>query len=136
MELIAGSRCVVPLRDANGRIIKWFGTNTNIHDQKHAKESLRESEARLNAAMIYAGIGSWEVDLVTVRVTESEQIGPMSGKPAGWCSGDLNSWKALLCSEDHDKIIARLVGTRQRDWLSGRIPRLVERRRHWMLAGG
>jgi PAS domain-containing protein len=74
MELIGGSRCAVPLRDANGTIIKWFGTNTNIHDQKHAEESLRESEARLNAAMTYAGIGSWEVDLVTGRVTESEQI--------------------------------------------------------------
>jgi hypothetical protein len=82
-------------------------------------------------------VESWEVDLVTGRVTESEQIGPMFGKSAGWCSGDLNSWKALLCSEDRDKTMVRLGGgTRQRDWLSGRIPRLVGRRRHWMLTGG
>ena len=31
-------------RDADGSIIKWFGTNTDIHDQKLAEEALRESE--------------------------------------------------------------------------------------------
>jgi diguanylate cyclase (GGDEF)-like protein/PAS domain S-box-containing protein len=27
-------------RDANGKIVKWFGTNTDIHDQKTAEEQL------------------------------------------------------------------------------------------------
>jgi PAS domain S-box-containing protein len=29
----------VPLRDAAGRVMKWFGTNTDIHEQKIAAES-------------------------------------------------------------------------------------------------
>jgi len=38
----------VPVRDADGRIIKWFGTATDIHDIKRAQESLREADRRKN----------------------------------------------------------------------------------------
>jgi PAS domain S-box-containing protein len=32
----------VPLRDADGRIVRWYGTNTDIDDLKHAEERLRQ----------------------------------------------------------------------------------------------
>ena len=35
---------VEPLRDARGRIVRWFGTNTNIHEQR---ESRKRTEALL-----------------------------------------------------------------------------------------
>jgi PAS domain S-box-containing protein len=34
----------VPLRDVSGRIVKWYGTNTDIEDRKRSEEVLRESE--------------------------------------------------------------------------------------------
>ena len=36
-----------PLRDEQGRIIRWYGTRTDIEDRKRAEESLRQSEADL-----------------------------------------------------------------------------------------
>lgn len=36
----------LPLRNATGAIVKWFGTCTDIHDLKQAEAVLRESEAR------------------------------------------------------------------------------------------
>ena len=36
----------LPLRDMNGKILKWFGTCTDIEDQKRNEETLRESERR------------------------------------------------------------------------------------------
>jgi PAS domain S-box-containing protein len=36
----------LPVRDADGKIIKWFGTYTDIDDQKQNEEALRESEHR------------------------------------------------------------------------------------------
>src|SRR5690606_6764614 len=44
----------VPLRDRDGRILQWFGTNTDIHDQKLALEERRvllsrERKARRDA---------------------------------------------------------------------------------------
>jgi PAS domain S-box-containing protein len=45
-----------PLRDAEGRIVKWFGTATDIHDQKQAEERLRfltEAGALLASSLDY-----------------------------------------------------------------------------------
>ena len=36
----------LPVRDENGRIIHWFGTCTDIHDQKLAEDALREAARR------------------------------------------------------------------------------------------
>lgn len=36
-----------PLRDENGAIVKWYGTNIDIEDRKRADEELRESERNL-----------------------------------------------------------------------------------------
>ena len=37
---------VSPFRDETGRIARWYGTNTDIHDRKLAEGELRRSEAR------------------------------------------------------------------------------------------
>jgi PAS domain S-box-containing protein len=37
----------VPVRDADGRIVKWYGTCTDIEDQKRVEEALRDSQAAL-----------------------------------------------------------------------------------------
>ena len=34
------------MRDANGCVVRWFGTATDIHDRRSAEEALRESEWR------------------------------------------------------------------------------------------
>ncbi len=36
-----------PLRDEQGRILRWYGTRTDIEDRKRAEEKLRQSEAEL-----------------------------------------------------------------------------------------
>jgi PAS domain S-box-containing protein len=49
-----------PLRDELGKIIKWYGADIDIEDQKRAEEALRESEQRFRD---YAESGSdwyWE----------------------------------------------------------------------------
>jgi PAS domain S-box-containing protein len=77
----------VPLRDTEGRIIRWYGTNTDIEERKRAEETLRSSEreqrhvaaqlererARLVEAQTVAKMGSWEVELQSLDVIWSEQ---------------------------------------------------------------
>ena len=36
-----------PLRDERGRVLRWYGTRTDIEDRKRAEEALRRSEASL-----------------------------------------------------------------------------------------
>ena len=37
----------VPLRDEHGRVIRWYGTNTDIEDRKRAEEELRRVSGQL-----------------------------------------------------------------------------------------
>ena len=36
----------VPIRDERGEILRWFGTATDIHDQKLLQDTLREADHR------------------------------------------------------------------------------------------
>ena len=40
----------VPMRGENGTILRWLGTNTDIHDQKQAETDLREAKAAAESA--------------------------------------------------------------------------------------
>src|SRR5262245_13603891 len=53
------------LNEERGRVIKWFGTFTDIHDLKMAEAVVRESEARLRLAAQAAGFGLYSADLQT-----------------------------------------------------------------------
>jgi len=49
-----------PIRDNDGRIVKWFGTCTDISDRKRAEQELRERELELRQAR----------DLLEIKVME------------------------------------------------------------------
>lgn len=36
----------IPVRDEEGKVLRWFGTNTDITDRQQAEEALRQSEER------------------------------------------------------------------------------------------
>jgi PAS domain-containing protein len=36
-----------PLLEGSGRVVKWYGTNTDIDDRKRAEEALRATEREL-----------------------------------------------------------------------------------------
>src|SRR5713226_6976138 len=54
----------MPVRDEAGQIVKWFGTNTDIEDQKRIEEALRQSQERIRALIDsnIIGITSGEVE--------------------------------------------------------------------------
>ncbi len=51
-----------PLRDEKGRILRWYGTRTDIEDRKLAEEALRRSEAYLSEAQKLTHTGSFASD--------------------------------------------------------------------------
>ena len=54
---------VMPVKDADGKVVRWFGTNTDISEQKRAEIELRKSKERLDLAVEVAGLGEWELNL-------------------------------------------------------------------------
>jgi hypothetical protein len=63
-----------PLRDESGKIVKWYGTNTDIDDRKRAEEELRRSEAFLAEGQRLSLSGSFLWRLDTDEITFSEQL--------------------------------------------------------------
>lgn len=51
----------LPIRDVNGKIVRWFGTNTDITDRKMAEDALVKSE-RMAAMGRLAGIIAHEIN--------------------------------------------------------------------------
>jgi PAS domain S-box-containing protein len=55
----------VPLRDSEGHVVKWFGTSTDIDDQKRANELL-EAKVRERTVQLQASLSSVEELLYTI----------------------------------------------------------------------
>lgn len=53
-------------RDANGAVVKWFGTSTDIHDQKLAEDALRQSEEQFRSIVETTSEWIWAVDLAGI----------------------------------------------------------------------
>src|SRR5262249_15390219 len=51
-----------PLRDENGKIIKWYGSSIDIDDRKRTEQALRQSEFYLSEGQRLAHMGSWVFD--------------------------------------------------------------------------
>jgi PAS domain S-box-containing protein len=64
----------LPIRDETGRILSWFGTNTDITDRQQAEEALRDSESRFRLMVESAK----EYAIFTMD---------MNGKVINWNSG-------------------------------------------------
>ncbi len=64
------------LRDAEGKIIRWFGTLTDIDEQRRAEERMRESEARFRTA----------TEAVSDIIWTNNAAGEMCGEQPDWQS--------------------------------------------------
>jgi PAS domain S-box-containing protein len=65
---------VMPVRDQQGMLVRWFGTNTDISDQKRVEEALRQTEVSLAQAQRIAHMGNWEWDIAADRAWWSEEM--------------------------------------------------------------
>ena len=97
--LIAGS----PMRDEAGRIVKWYGLNTDIEDRKRAREALRKRELTLQSL----------VDGISVPIIITTFSGDVEGLNRATLQyfgelDELQSWKGseFVHPDDMQQIIA------------------------------
>ncbi|MFL9826377.1 response regulator [Rhodoplanes sp. SY1] len=68
-----------PIRDADGRIVRWFGTNTDVTEQREAEEALRRLNETLEQRIV-AGIVERESMLAKLHEAQRlETIGHLTG---------------------------------------------------------
>jgi PAS domain S-box-containing protein len=79
---------VVPLRDLDGKIVRWFGTNTDIREQKKAEDVLRQASEQRRLALEAAGLGAWDYRFEAGEVFWDDACCHMFGVPAGTITDD------------------------------------------------
>ncbi len=90
----------VPLRDAAGNIVKWFGTNTDIQAQRELREELRLREEHLRLATEAAQMGTWERDLQSNKLFWSPALEKLMGFEPGKFPGTIDALVKLIAPED------------------------------------
>jgi PAS domain S-box-containing protein len=81
-----------PLRDESGKIVNWYGTNTDIDDRKQAEDALRASEQSFRtildgiAGLVAVMTAEGEVERVNRQVLD--YLGKTAEQLKGWSASD------------------------------------------------
>ncbi|MCW8131928.1 MAG: PAS domain-containing protein [Planctomycetota bacterium] len=96
----------LPIHDGAGRVVKWFGVNTDINLRKETEEKLRAAQGRLTSALEAGGIGTWELDLKSDLATWDDALVKLFGRPAGRAPGhSYQEFMADVHAEDQEKVL-------------------------------
>src|SRR6266849_2294832 len=112
----------VPLRDANGNIVKWYGSSLDIEERKQAEEKLRRSERDLHSiietipAMVWSAAPDGTVDFFNPRWLDYTSLSPDQSRDWGWTAAihpdDLSrikdAWQSILVSGEPGETETRL----------------------------
>jgi PAS domain S-box-containing protein len=93
----------VPVIGPNGNLLEWVGTLDDVTEHRLADASRREGEERLRLALEASGTGVWEWDIVTGRITWSDQVHAFYGIEPGEFDGTLETFTRHLHPEDAER---------------------------------
>ncbi|MDE3078401.1 MAG: PAS domain-containing protein [Paracoccaceae bacterium] len=93
----------VPILDAQGEIVEWFGAASDITARKHAEAALLSAEARLRLAQEAAGVGTFDWIIATHEGHWSPEFLTILGLRPGDLGGRYEDWVALVHPEDRER---------------------------------
>jgi PAS domain S-box-containing protein len=99
---------VIPVCDSGGKVARWFGTNTDISEQRKTEEALRDNEERLRLAQQVARIGTFEWDIQTGVNRWTPELEAMYGLPTGGFAGTRRAWEEMIDPADRPEVMQRL----------------------------
>jgi PAS domain S-box-containing protein len=99
-----------PLRDTQGRILKWYGIAVDTHKEKSAQDALAASEERFRLAMKATNDAVWDWDLVTNKIVWNPAIETVFGYDLTNITGDASWWYVRIHPDDSERVISRVHG--------------------------
>jgi PAS domain S-box-containing protein len=106
-----------PIRDEEGRITRWFGTNTDVTEHRAAEAAVKEREEQLNLALEAGQLGFWDWNIVTGAVQFGGQWSHMLGYDMDEIEPHVRAWEKLIHPDEKDYVMQELT-----DHLEGRTP--------------
>jgi two-component system, chemotaxis family, CheB/CheR fusion protein len=93
---------MIPIFDSEGKVVRWFGTNTDVTEQKEAEERLRRSSDALQLGNELAGFTIAEVDYERNRVHLSKGYAELFGLPTDQLVIERSTLLTMMHPEDRD----------------------------------
>jgi PAS domain S-box-containing protein len=100
-----------PQRDADGRVLRWYGVTEDVHDHEQAERARRDVEARYRLAVQATNDAVWDYDVVQDVIDWSDNAGGIFGSgdaPIG--KTGIEWWRERVHPEDRDKVVESLKG--------------------------
>ncbi len=105
----------VPIRDASGAIVRWYGTATDIDDRKRFEERLRNSEETLRQITDNIQEVFWMADSAVSQIFYiSPAYEVVWGRTRESLYADPRSWADAIHEADRDRVYSEILA-RQRD---------------------
>lgn len=101
---------IAPLHDASGKVTHFIGTARDISARNQAEAALRESEQRLQLALLGGNLGLWDWECRDGRLTVNDRWMTMLGLNPRGQPPSIDTWTALVHPDDRPKL-ERLVET-------------------------
>jgi PAS domain S-box-containing protein len=95
----------VPLLDGEGKIAEWIGTAVDVSERKRGEATLRESEARLQAAIDLVKLGCYSWNPQSNELRWDDTLKAMWGLPAG-ATVDYDVWRFCVHPDDLARVDA------------------------------
>jgi PAS domain S-box-containing protein len=113
---------VAPLRDETGKIVRWYGTSTDIEDRKRAEDAVLANERNLGLIISTMPVLAWSaqadgnVDFFNQRWLDYTGLSLTDARDWGWAKvfhpddlGIVNEyWQSRIASGEPGEIEARL----------------------------
>lgn len=94
---------------ADGQVERWYGSCTDIDDEKSLAEELTTAQDQLEFAMHSARIASWHLDLQTGQVTSSSNTSRLLADEDDEIAGDLTLLIRSLVHPDDKEQVAKTI---------------------------
>jgi PAS domain S-box-containing protein len=105
----------LPLKDAEGRIVRWYNLLTDIDASKQSEEKLRRSEADLLEAQRLSHCGSWRHDLASGVFSVSPEVLRIRGVESAEPLSHIDRMYAGIHPDDRSRVRATYEAAQQQN---------------------
>jgi PAS domain S-box-containing protein len=99
---------VMPVRAAGGAVTRWFGTNTDISDQRMVEDSLREHKDLLRLAQEVGKIGTFDWNVLNGILTQTSEMDMMYGLAPGTLGKSGKTLLDMISADDREAVRRQL----------------------------
>ncbi|HUE95710.1 MAG TPA: PAS domain-containing protein, partial [Longimicrobiaceae bacterium] len=88
-----------------GQILRWFGTCTDVHDERMALEAAEESQERFRAVTSATNDVVWDWDLATDSLWRNDNVESVLGIALKDLGSDVGAWFQRIHPEDRERVM-------------------------------